>query len=109
MARWNSPRGYVEDVAAATALAVVDDRASGQGCNLCELVAHTEAEWVRLIGEAVGWKGEVVTVPSGRSTLPFDAGQSLDTDTDRIREELEFAEVVTNPDYLAKLTIRQPE
>ena len=63
MARWRCPRGYVEDVAAAMALTVVDERAVGRVFNVAEAAAFTEAEWVRRLGEVVGWPGEVVTVP----------------------------------------------
>lgn len=95
MARWKCPRGYVDDVAAAVTLAVVDERGAGRIYNVAEPVAFSEAEWVRRIGEVAGWRGEVVTVPGGRFPLPFDAGQSLDTDTSRIRRELGYSEVVT--------------
>jgi nucleoside-diphosphate-sugar epimerase len=54
MARWKCPRGYVENVAAAVALAVVDERTAGWVYNVADPVAFDEAEWVRRIGEAVG-------------------------------------------------------
>jgi hypothetical protein len=88
MARWNCPRGYVEDVAAAIVLAVVDERAVGRVYNVAEPVAFSEAEWVRRIGEVVGWWGEVMTVPVGRMALPYRFEQDLDTDSGRIRREL---------------------
>ena len=94
MARWKCPRGFVDDVAAAVALAVVDERAAGRVFNVAEPVAYTEAEWVRMIGEVVGWRGEVVTVPVGRIPLPYNMEQSLDTGSERIRMELGFAEDV---------------
>jgi nucleoside-diphosphate-sugar epimerase len=70
LARWKTPRGYVENVAAAIALAIADDRAAGRIENVAEQPAFTEAEWVRQIGEIVGWRGELGTVPSGRIPLP---------------------------------------
>ena len=102
MARWKCPRGYVEDVAAAIALAVVDERAAGRVYNVAEPVAFTEAEWVRRIGEVVGWRGEVVTVPGGRIPLPYRIEQALDTDSGRIRRELGFVEVVTPGEALER-------
>src|SRR5262249_51564849 len=92
MARWKCPRGYVEDVAAAIALAVVDERAAGRVYNVAEPDAFAEAEWVRRIGEVVGWRGEVVTVSGGRIALPYRMEQWLDTDSGRIRGELGFNE-----------------
>jgi nucleoside-diphosphate-sugar epimerase len=94
MARWRCPRGYVEDVATAIALAVVDERAAGRTYNVAEPTALSEAEWVRKIGEVVGWWGEVVTVPGGRIPLPYRFQQDLDTDSGRIRRELGFIESV---------------
>jgi nucleoside-diphosphate-sugar epimerase len=102
MARWKCPRGFVGDVAAAVALAVVDERAAGRVYNVAEAVAHTEAEWVRMIGDIVGWRGEVVTVPGGRIPLPCNLEQSFDTHSGRIRMELGFAEVLN-----AKVAIEQ--
>jgi nucleoside-diphosphate-sugar epimerase len=102
MARWRCPRGYVEDVAAAIALAVVDERAAGRVYNVAESVASAEAEWVRRIGEVVGWRGDVVTVPVGRISLPYRMEQSLNTDSGLIRRELGFTEVVTPREALER-------
>ncbi|MGP0068490.1 MAG: NAD-dependent epimerase/dehydratase family protein [Isosphaeraceae bacterium] len=104
MARWKCPRGYVEDVATAIASAVADERAVGHVLNVGEPVGYSEADWVRRIGETVGWRGEVVTVPAGRIPLPYGMEQSLDTDSGRIRRELEFAELV-NPQEALERTI----
>jgi nucleoside-diphosphate-sugar epimerase len=104
MACWRCPRGFVEDVAAAIALAIVDDRAARRVYNVAEPVAYAEAEWVRTIGEVMGWRGEVVAVPYGRIPLPYNMGQSLDTDSTRIRTELGFAEIV-NPNVGIERTI----
>jgi nucleoside-diphosphate-sugar epimerase len=94
MAGWKCPRGYVEDVAAVIALAVGDERAAGRVYNVSEPVAFTEAEWVRRIGEVVGWRGEVVTVWGGRILVPFRTEQGLDTDSGCIRRELGYDEGV---------------
>jgi nucleoside-diphosphate-sugar epimerase len=104
MARWKCPRGFVEDVASAVVLAVVDERAAGRVYNVAEPIAHTEAEWVRIIGEVVGWRGEIVTVPGGRIPLPYNMEQSLDTDSARIRMELGFVEL-ENPRVAIERTI----
>jgi nucleoside-diphosphate-sugar epimerase len=104
MARWKCPRGFVEDVASAVVLAVLDERAAGRVYNVAEPIAHTEAEWVRLIGEVVGWRGEIVTVPGGRIPLPYNMEQSLDTDSVRIRMELGFVEI-ENPRVAMERTI----
>jgi nucleoside-diphosphate-sugar epimerase len=101
-AGWRCPRGYVEDVAAATALAVVDERAAGRVYNVAEPAAFTEAEWVRRIGEVVGWQGEVLTAPVGRIPTPYRFEQDLDTDSGRIRRELGFIETMAQRDALER-------
>lgn len=95
MARWRCPRGNVEDVAAAIALAVVEERAAGRIYNIAEPVVFTEADWVRRIGEIVDWRGEVVTVPAGRIPLPYCMEQSLDKESGHIRRELGFNETAS--------------
>ncbi len=97
-ARWRSPHGYVENVAAAIALAVADDRAARRIYNVAEAGSCTEAEWVQRIGRAAGWEGEVVAVPE--ALLPDHLAeqgnleQHLDMDSTRSRQELGYAEVV---------------
>lgn len=100
MARWRCLRGYVEDVAAAVALAVTNPAAAGRVYNVAEPTAHTEAEWIGRIGAVVGWGGEVVLVPGGRMAVPFNTAQDLAVDTTRIRAELGYREVVDPDDAL---------
>jgi nucleoside-diphosphate-sugar epimerase len=102
MARWKCPRGFVVNVAAAIALAVVDERAAGRVYNVGEPVAFAEAEWVRRIGEVVGWRGQVVMAPVGRIPLPYCTEQSLDIDSGRIRRELGFVESVDPQEALER-------
>ncbi|HZY83496.1 MAG TPA: NAD-dependent epimerase/dehydratase family protein [Gemmataceae bacterium] len=100
LARWRCLRGYVEDVAAAVALAVTSPAAAGRVYNVAEPTAHTEAEWVARVGAAAGWGGEVVAVPGGRLPVPFNTAQDLVVDTARIRAELGYREVVDPDDAL---------
>jgi nucleoside-diphosphate-sugar epimerase len=98
-ARWKWTRGYVENVAAAIALAVTDSRAARRIYNVGDATAFTEREWVAQIGGAAGWNGNVVTMP--RSALPPDLRQSMDwryglwTSTRRIRDELGYDDPVS--------------
>jgi nucleoside-diphosphate-sugar epimerase len=97
-AAWRWSRGYVENVAAAIALAVIDERAAGRIYNVAEPEALPEAEWVGRIGAAAGWLGEIVAVP--RDRLPaamrseYHWEQEWRVDTTRIRQELGYAEPV---------------
>ncbi|MEM1041020.1 MAG: NAD-dependent epimerase/dehydratase family protein [Bacteroidota bacterium] len=105
-AGWQWTRGYVENVAAAIALAVTDERAAGRVYNIGEATTPTEREWVGQIGAVAGWTGRIVTVPAERLPEPlrppFDVRYGLATDTSRIREELGYAEPVGRREALKR-------
>lgn len=107
-AEWRWTRGYVENVAAAIALAVSDDRATGRIYNIGDESALTEREWIRAIATATGWKGEIVEVPAEHLPehlrQPFDFHYELATDTRRIREELSYTDLI-NRDEALKRTV----
>ena len=96
-AKWRWTHGYVENVAQAIALAVVDDRAAGKIYNVGEAETPTVAERVRRIGELAGWKGEVVSLGSDKLPphlrSPYEPHQDLVVGTSRLRDELGFTEV----------------
>jgi len=102
LARWRCLRGYVEDVAAAIALAATSAKTTGRVYNVAEEIAYTEAEWVARIGAAAGWGGRVVAVPKGRLPVPFNTDQDLTMDSSRIRAELGYREVVPPAEALQK-------
>jgi nucleoside-diphosphate-sugar epimerase len=102
VARWKCPLGYVENVAAAIALAVEDPRATGRVYNVAEPDAFPMMEWVRAIGKAAGWRGEVATMPEGRIPMPYHFQQDLDTDSRQIRDDLGFTEPVQHAEALAR-------
>jgi nucleoside-diphosphate-sugar epimerase len=106
-ASWQWARGYVEDVAYAIALAVMDERAAGRIYNVCYPVSLTEAEWVKEIARMTGWKGEVVAL--SREQLPaslrrdvFDFSQQYSVDSNRIRKELGYTETLTFDEALQR-------
>jgi nucleoside-diphosphate-sugar epimerase len=105
-ARWRWTRGYVENVAAAIALAAADPRAAGRVYNVGDEPVMSEAEWVRALGRAAGWHGRVVPVP--RAELPPHLAEDLDwthhlaADTTRIRTELGFKEPVPLAEALGR-------
>jgi len=105
-ASWRWTRGYVENVAAAIALAATDSRAVGHTYNVGEEPTLTEREWVERIGDAFGWQGKVVTVPAAELPeplrRPFDWRYHLETDTTRIRKELDYVEPVTAEDAMLR-------
>lgn len=104
--RWRVTRGYVENVAAAIALTVTDDRSAGNTYNVGEAEPPCEIDWVREVGRAAGWGGRVVMLPGDqlpehlRSTTNFD--QDVVVDTSRIRHELGYAEPVSREEALQR-------
>jgi nucleoside-diphosphate-sugar epimerase len=97
-AAWRPPRGYVENVAAALALAAVSERAAGRVYNVAEMPAFSELEWARRIASVTGWDGEFVTLPKERMPAhlvqPGNSAQHWEADSTRIRRELGYTEPV---------------
>jgi nucleoside-diphosphate-sugar epimerase len=98
LAAWRSPRGYVENVAAAIALAATDDRAARRIYNVCEEPSLSELEWARKIASEMHWEGEFVVLPVGRTPAhllqPGNAAQHWAASSARIRHELGYKEPV---------------
>ncbi len=106
LAAWRWTRAYVQNAAAAIVLAAADERAAGRIYNAGD-DALSYADWVRAIGEAAGWQGEVVSLPSERLPKhlrppPGDYRQHLVADTMRIREELGYEDVVSRDEGLRR-------
>ncbi len=98
VARWRGPRGYVENVAAAIALAAVSPSAVGRIYNVAEPDSYSELAWVQRIGRAVKWEGRVLPVPKDLTPahlrVPYNSEQHWEMSSGRIRKELGFAEPV---------------
>jgi nucleoside-diphosphate-sugar epimerase len=99
MAQWRGPRGYVENVAAAIALAATRDAAAGRVYNVAETENRSELEWARLVAGVMGWNGRFVVVPDERAPAhlqpPGNAAQHWTADSGRIRRELGYREPVS--------------
>jgi nucleoside-diphosphate-sugar epimerase len=95
-AQWRWTHGYVDNVAAAIALAATDEQAAGGVYNVGERETPTEAQRVRTLADIVGWTGEVVELPHeelpDHLQAPFNWKYELATDTSRIRDELGYSE-----------------
>ncbi len=106
MADWRWTHCYVEDVASAIVLAVTDERAAGRVYNVGEAEPLPWAEWVREIGRAAGWEGEVVALPEDRLPQHLDWGLNTEqhwfVDTSRIRQQLGYAEEVFREEALRR-------
>ena len=94
LAAWRAPRGYVENVAAALALAATSERAAGRIYNVAETPAFSELEWARKIAAAAGWDGQFMILPKERApahlVMPGNAAQHWEADSTRIREEIGY-------------------
>jgi nucleoside-diphosphate-sugar epimerase len=107
-AKWRWTRGYVENVAHAVALAVVDERAAGRIYNVGEETALSSADWVRAIGRHADWTGEVRVAT--QTHLPkhlasnTNTAQNLVTDSTRIRADLGYRELVGLDEALDRTT-----
>jgi nucleoside-diphosphate-sugar epimerase len=91
---WRWTHGFVDNVAAAIALAVLDDRAAGKTYNVGEAFTPTVAERLRFL-------------PARESHALFDKPanfeQDIVYDTSRIRQELGFREVVDEREAMMNL------
>lgn len=98
LAAWRSPRGYVENVAAAIALATTNERAAGRIYNVCEEPPFSELEWAQKIAAAMRWDSEFVVLPVEQTPphllRPGNAAQHWSASSARIRRELGFREPV---------------
>lgn len=98
-AGWRGPRSYVENVAAAIALAASSPRAAGRIYNLAEPQSFSELEWAQNIGRVSGWRGSVLPVNRELTPehlrVPYNSAQHWIMSSARIREELGFAESVS--------------
>lgn len=109
VARWRWSRAYVGNVADAIALAACDDRATGRVYNVAEPETPNQLEWIRELGAAVGWDGEIVLaqrdlVPR-HLRPPLNYEQDLVVDSARIRRELGYVERVSRAEWLVRAAV----
>ena len=106
VAAWHSPRGYVENVAAAIALAAADERATRRIYNVCEQPSFSELEWARKIASAMLWDGNFVVLPVEHTPQhllrPGNATQHWTASSTRIRKELGYREPVAIEDAIQR-------
>jgi nucleoside-diphosphate-sugar epimerase len=108
LAAWRWSRGYVENVAAAIALAATADAAAGQIYNICEEPALSELEWAKKVAALVRWNGEFVLLPRERTPqhllLLRRADQHWVASSQKIRDQLGFHDPVPL-DEAVRLTV----
>ena len=105
-AAWRGPRGYVENVAHAIALAATSDRSAGRIYNVCEEPSVSELAWRSNIAQAMKWPMEFVTLPKERTPkhlwVPGNTAQQMVVTSDRIRNELGYKEPVPTAETLRR-------
>jgi nucleoside-diphosphate-sugar epimerase len=98
-AAWRGPRGYVENVAHAIALAAISEHARGRTYHVCEEPCLSELEWVKKIAAPTAWDGRFVVIPREKTPkhlrMPGNAAQHVVANSARIRAELGYNEPLT--------------
>ena len=106
MADWRGTKGYVDEVAAAIALAVGSDRAAGRIFNVGEADTPTELDWTVMIARAMQWDGRIEVLPDAvlpaHLRAPSNTAQHWVADTSRIRQELGFRESLSRQDAVGR-------
>jgi nucleoside-diphosphate-sugar epimerase len=101
-----TPRGYVEDVAAAVALAAASPQAAGRIYNVCEAESFGELEWARKIAAAANWNGEFIVLPHDKTPKhllwPGNTAQHVVASSERIRNDLGYRELVPREEAIRR-------
>jgi nucleoside-diphosphate-sugar epimerase len=104
--KWPNSYGFVTDIAEAMVLAALDPRAAGQIYNVGQNFVRNPVQWLLSFAVVMNTPIEVETVPAAEKALLHERADATDLrypltlDTTRIREELGFAEVVSERDAL---------
>ena len=105
-AAWRAPRGYVDNVAHAIALAATSQQAAGRVFNICEEPSWSDLEWQKRIAKQANWPGEFVVLPRSRTPkhllLPGNTAQHIVVSSQRIRAELGYEESVEIDDAIRR-------
>lgn len=105
-AAWRGPRGYVDNVAHAIALAATSPHAFGRIYHVCDEPSLTELEWQRKIVAQTDWSGRFVVLPNQHTPkhllAPGNAAQHLIGNSVRIRKELGFAEPIQTDEAIRR-------
>jgi nucleoside-diphosphate-sugar epimerase len=106
VATLRTPRGYLEDVAAAIALAATSPQAAGRVYNTCEAESFGELDWARKLAAALGWQGEFVVLPHDRTPKhllwPGNTAQHVVASSERIRKELGYRELLPREEAIRR-------
>jgi nucleoside-diphosphate-sugar epimerase len=106
VAQLRTPRGYVEDVASAIALAATSPQAAGRIYNVCEAESFGELDWARKIAAAIHWPGDFVVLPHDRTPRhlhwPGNTAQHVVASSERIRKELGYCNLLPREEAIRR-------
>ncbi|MGZ4868371.1 MAG: NAD-dependent epimerase/dehydratase family protein [Candidatus Angelobacter sp.] len=101
-----TPRGFVEDVGLAVALASTSPQAAGRVYNVCESEFFGELDWARKIAAATSWTGEFVVLPHDHTPKhllwPGNTAQHVAASSERIRKELGYREQLSREEAIRR-------
>ena len=101
-----TPRGYIEDVATAVALAATTQQAAGRVYNVCEAESFGELDWARKIAAATNWSGEFVVLPHDKTPKhllwPANTAQHVVASSERIRKEIGYRELLPRDEAIRR-------
>ena len=106
VAALRTPRGFVENVAHAIALAATSEPAAGRVYNVCEPATFSELEWAKKVASIAGWRGSFVVLPHDKTPkhllLPGNTAQHVVLSSDRVRSELGCRELIPLDEAIAQ-------
>ncbi|WP_163102872.1 NAD-dependent epimerase/dehydratase family protein [Peribacillus alkalitolerans] len=91
LGNWKTARAYVENVAHAITLSLINPNSANKIYNVVEN-NFTETKWVHLIKDHMNWVGKIEIISDHPNGLNF--AQNLDMDSEKIRNELGYSEKV---------------
>jgi nucleoside-diphosphate-sugar epimerase len=97
-AKWRTSRGFVENIAYAITLSIINSTAANQVYNVAEENALTEIEWVSTIKENYKWEGHIFIDENIDPSEGLNPEQHLVMSTKKIRDELGYKEIVPYKD-----------
>ncbi|MGH9417905.1 MAG: NAD-dependent epimerase/dehydratase family protein, partial [Terriglobales bacterium] len=104
-AEWRSSRLAAANAAAGILAAAFQPRAAGRVYNLADATTFSEAGWVLALGQACGWRGQLLLFPAQHVPVHLrvhaNLAQPLVADSSRIRLELGYRDAVTPAAALA--------
>jgi nucleoside-diphosphate-sugar epimerase len=106
LARWRSPRGYVENIAAAIVLLAERESTPHRVYHVAEPDSLSEREWAEEIARVIGWHGRFVELSADQAPdelkLPGNLEQHWVVDSTRIRRDLGYRESVDREEAIRR-------